>query len=66
MQFIKQENSFLPAFFVWSIGKVTGKLVPNKISSGLNEELQSSPMSFRLIFPMLLLGIKLFEFKFYR
>jgi len=66
MQFIKRENSFSPAFSVWSIGKVSGKLMPNSNTSGLISELQFIQKLFRLILPMLLLGIKLFEFKVYR
>ncbi|GAA3646898.1 hypothetical protein GCM10022397_34820 [Flavivirga jejuensis] len=66
MQFIKRENSFMPAFSVWSIGKTAGNLLPNSTASGLISELQFIHKLFRLIFPILLLGIKFFEFKFYR
>ncbi len=67
MQFIKQENNFPSAFSVWSIGKLSGKSMPNNsTSSRLVSELHLIRNLFRLIFPILLLGIKRFEFKFYR
>jgi len=66
MQFIEQENSFLPAFFVWSIGKLSSVLLSNSIVSGLVLALQFVKKQFYLIFSIFLLETRLFEFKFYR
>tara|TARA_R110002049_G_scaffold307038_1_gene506549 strand:- start:63845 stop:64045 length:201 start_codon:yes stop_codon:yes gene_type:complete len=66
MQFIELENGFSPAFSIWSIEQQPGKFLPNNIKSGPLSELVFIPMLFLLLLPVLFLGIKFFEFKFYR
>ncbi|APY11582.1 hypothetical protein BWZ22_10165 [Seonamhaeicola sp. S2-3] len=63
MQFIGQENSFLPAFSVWSIEKLINVLLNNVAKRA---DLQFVKKQFGLISFFLLLKTKLFEFKFYR